>query len=384
MEHTNPAVTPKAKSLFAAVVASAALFAWAGLASAQPLSPGSQQELDPALTTYQPLNGLSGRVTIAGSDTMKPLMNKLGSQFMHLHRDTRFAVEGGGSSQGIREFVLGISYQRRGDKARGKGTDGASTADLLASSRPMTEKERKAFASHHGYEPVEIPIALDAVAIYVNNENPIQGLTLEQLDGIFSRSLKRSRTKSIEAWGQVGLNGEWANQPIHLYGRDEKSGTHDFFKHVALLDGDLKDDVQEQPGSASEILSIAQDRLAIGYAGSGYQTSLVKMVPLAEQAGGRYVLPSAESVTNGSYPMARPLYLYVNKDPKGKINPIVAEFLDFVNTRQGQETVARANYYPLTSVQVARNRQELGLQKSLARGPMTNDGGIRVAEQSDE
>lgn len=373
--------TPKAKRCLTAVVASAALWSWAGIAAAQPLSPGSQQELDPALTTYQPTNGLSGRVSIAGSDTMKPLMNKLASQFMHMHQGTKFAVASGGSSQAIREFVLGISYQRRGDKVRGKGTDGASTADLLASSRPMTEKERKAFASHHGYEPVEVPIARDAVAIYVNNENPINGLTLDQLDGIFSASHKRKGAPSIETWGQLGLSGEWANQPIHLYGRDENSGTHDFFKHVALLDGDIKEDVQEQPGSASEILAIAQDRLAIGYAGSGYQTSLVKVVPLAEQAGGRFVLPSAESVTNGTYPMARPLYLYVNKGPKNKMNPIVAEFLNFVNTRQGQETVARANYYPLTNMQVARNRQVLELENAVASTETGSDD-VRVAEQT--
>jgi phosphate transport system substrate-binding protein len=247
---------------------------------------------------------------------------------------------------------------------------------LLASSRPLSEKERKGFAFNHGFEPIEIPIAMDAVAIYVNNENPIKGLTLEQVDAIFGTTEKRGM-HSISTWDQAGLQDGWSKQPIHLYGRDKNSGTRYFFEHVALLGGSLKPDVQEQPGSASEILAIAHDRLAIGYAGSGYNTSFVRMVPLAEQTGGRYILPSAESVRDHSYPLARPLFLYVNKDPKDEFDPIVEEFLKFVNSRQGQEIVIRANFYPLTSTQVAKNRQSLGLPGAVAQAATTASGDLR-------
>ncbi|WP_447603260.1 PstS family phosphate ABC transporter substrate-binding protein [Nitrospira sp. Nam80] len=356
------------RQLCMAVTSAALCLGGVGLAAAQPFG-AAQQELDPSLTAYVPVNGLSGRVSIAGSDTMAPLMTKLVAHFTRQHLETKFAVESVPTSQAIREFMLGISYQRRGDKARGRGTDGSSYADLLASSRPLSEKERKGFAFNHGHEPLEMPIAMDAVAIYVHNENPITGLTLEQVDAIFSTTLKRGM-QSVSTWDQVGLQDGWSRQPIHLYGRDKKSGTRYFFEHVALLDGNLKPDAQEQPGSASEILAIAQDRLAIGYAGSIYNTSFVRMVPLAQQAGDRYVLPSAESVRDHSYPLARPLYLYVNKDPNGKLDPIVEEFLKFINSGQGQEIVARANYYPLTSVQVAKNRQNLGLADTVARVPM--------------
>jgi phosphate transport system substrate-binding protein len=360
----------------AGLIACSVLCLWAGSVAAESVGVAPQQELDPALAAYEPINGLSGRVSIAGSDTMAPLMTKLVAHFTHQHPETKFAVESVPTAQAIREFLLGISYQRRGDKVRGRGTEGSNRADLLASSRPLSAKERQGFASNHGYEPLEIPVAMDAVAIYVNKDNPIKGLTLEQVDAIFSTTGKRGM-KSISTWDELGLQDSWNKQPIHLYGRDKKSGTRYFFEHVALLGGDLKPNVQEQPGSASEILAIAQDRLGIGYAGSGYNTSFVRIVPLAEQSDGRYVLPSAESVRDNSYPLARPLFLYVNKHPKDKLDPVVEEFLKFVNCRQGQEVVARANFYPLTSTQVAKNRQHLGLTDAVAQAAMTTSATLQ-------
>ena len=309
---------------------------------------------------YQPASGIDGRVTIAGSDTMQPLMAKLAASFMAFQPKAKFGVEGLGSGESIREFMLGLSLQRRGDKAGGKGTEGASSSGLLASSRPLTDQEVKGFVSHHGYEPIGIPIAMDAVAIYVHNDNPIERLTLEQVDGMFSSTLKRAKGEHLTTWGQVGLKDQWGQQPIHLYGRNKKSGTREFFRHVALVDGELHADVQEQPGSASEILAIAQDPLAVGYAGVGFHSSMVRIVPLAAESGGAPLLPSVDTVATGQYPLARPLYLYVNKNPDGKLDPVVGELLKFVNSRQGQETVGRANFYPLTSAQISKNLEVLG------------------------
>ena len=320
----------------------------------------AQSGNDPVAEQYQPAQGISGRVTIVGSDTMQPLMTKLAAAFRSFQPNAKFGVEGQGSGESVREFMLGLSFQRRGDKAGGRGTEGSSSTDLLASSRPLTEQEVKGFVSNHGYEPIGIPIAMDAVAIYVHNDNPIGSLTLEQVDAMFSTSLKRSKGGHLTTWGQVGLKDQWSQQPIHLYGRNKKSGTRDFFKHVVLLDGELSDEVQEQPGSASEILAIAQDPLAIGYAGVGFHSSMVRIVPLAADLGGAALLPSPETVSNGQYHLARPLYLYVNKNPKGKLDPVVGEFLKFVNSRQGQEAVAKANLYPLTAAQISKNLELLG------------------------
>lgn len=336
-------------------------------AAAEQVNALAQAGNDSITEQYQPAPGISGRVTIVGSDTMQPLMAKLAAAFKSFQPNTKFGVEGHGSSEAIREFMLGLSLQHRGDKSGGKGTQGASSSDLLASSRPLTDQERKGFASHHGYEPIGISIAMDAVAIYVHNENPIERLTLEQVDGIFSSTLKRSTGGRLTTWGQVGLKDRWSQQPIHLYGRNKKSGTREFFKQIALIDGELRDDVQEQPGSASEILAIAQDPLAVGYAGVGFHSSMVRIVPLATEPEGAAILPTAESVSNGQYPLARPLYLYVNKNPKEKLDPVVWEFLKFVNSRQGQETVARAEFYPLSAAQISKNLELLGYSLVTAR-----------------
>jgi phosphate transport system substrate-binding protein len=359
-----------------AFLVSAALWASAGSAAAQPANLAPEHGLDPALTAYAPVNRLAGRVSLAGSNTMAPLMTKLVAHFTREHPDTKFGVESVPNAQAIREFLLGISYQRRGDKVNGVGTEGASHAALLMSSRPLSEQERKGFAFNHGYEPLEIAIAMDAVAVYVNKENPITGLTLEQVDAIFSTAPHRGM-QPVSTWGQVGLQNTWSPQPIHVYGTETTSGTRYFFEHMALLGGKLKSSVQEKPGAASEILAIAQDRLAIGYAGSGYNTSFVRMVPLADHAGGQYIHPSAESVQSHSYPLARPLFLYVNKNPKDKFDPVVEEFLKFVYSRQGQEVAARANFYPLTSAQVAENRQKLGLADNVAQAAITTSPNIR-------
>lgn len=312
---------------------------------------------------------------------MRPLISKLSAQFLSLHPGAQIAVEGTGSSAAIREFLLGLSYQRRGDKVQSRGTAGSNAVELLASSRQLTEEEQKGFEFNYGYRALEVPIALDAVAIYVHKNNPIQHLTLAQIDGIFGKDHKRGQA-AITNWSQVGLlESSLAQQPIHLYGRDKRSGTREFFKHVALKDGDLLDTVVEQPGSASEIIAIAQDPLAVGYAGAGFNISDVRQVPIASQPDQNALLPSVDTVTSGTYPLGRSLYLYVKKNPKDKLDPIVAEFLSFVNSRQGQETVARASFYPLTGAQVAKNLQDLGLLKGAMVSTSTKGQEMLFAEQ---
>lgn len=371
----------KRLSRLAAVTIGAFVAFAAGHAAAEHagLSGGGGPSVDPAIEPYVNHNGLQGKLSIAGSDTMRPLITKLAAQFSSLHPGAQVAVEGTGSSAAIREFLLGLSYQRRGDKVQSKGTAGSNTVELLASSRQLTEAESKGFESNYGYRPLEVPIAMDAVAVYVNKDNPLQRLTLAEVDAIFGKDHKRG-LGPITNWSQIGLSDSaLAKQPVHLYGRDKRSGTREFFKHIALKDGELVDDVVEQPGSASEIIAIAQDPLGVGYAGAGFDISAVRQVPIAAQSESPALLPSVETVTSGTYPLSRSLYLYVKKSPKDKLDPVVEEFLAFVNSRQGQETVARANFYPLTSTQIAKNRQELGL----AKGAMVTlpPADLQVAEQ---
>ncbi|MEW6545252.1 MAG: phosphate ABC transporter substrate-binding protein [Nitrospirota bacterium] len=308
-------------------------------------------KVDPQVQAYSSTQELSGRLTIAGSDTMRPLLVKLAGEFTNYHPGVRIMVEGIGSREAIKSFVFGYSLQRRGEKAR-KGHNGASEVNLLASSRELTEKEIEAFASTNGYVPLAIPVATDAVTVYVHRDNPIEGMTLAQIDAIFGTARKRGYSEDIKTWGQAGLRDGWQRQPIHLYGRDSNSGTRDFFRTSALLDGDLKDEIKEMPGSASEILAIARDPLGIGYAGTGFQTSYVRAVPVAEDQGKPFVAPDRDSVLSGRYPLRRQLYLYVDS---GDRNAVLDEFLKFVNSREGQQTVVRANLYPLSKGQIESN-----------------------------
>lgn len=304
-----------------------------------------------ATESYQPMTAVEGRLSIAGSDTMRPLLVKLAADFSRNHSKAKVAVEGGGSSQGLREFVLGLSGQRRGDKARGTGTEGASTVTVFASSRALNEQEHGHFTSRFGYEPLAMPIAMDAVAIYVHASNPIPQLTLEQLAGIYGASAPAT----LATWGQLGLGDRWSQAPIDVYGRDNRSGTKTFFSELVLQGKPQKTTILEEPGSASEVLAIARNPFAIGYAGIGFNISDIRVVPLAKTDGAQAVVPTAETVTTGAYPLSRPLYLYINSDPKSEMYPVLLEFLRYVNSAQGQAVVLAAKVYPLPQTTLGKN-----------------------------
>jgi phosphate transport system substrate-binding protein len=318
------------------------------------------QLVDPALVSYAPSMEVAGRLSIAGSETMRPMLMKLVGDFTLLHPNVKIAVEGGGSEGAIHEFMIGYSQQRRGEKSR-QGHDGAAMVTVLASSRQLTAEEKRNFMLRFGYDPIELPIAMDAVAIYVHASNPVAGLTMAELDSIFGAENKRGLNRKVETWGAVTDADAWKEQVIHRYGRDVKSGTRRFFQQHVLLDGKFKDDVLEQQGAATELLSIARDPLGIGYAGViSSASSMVRMVPVAKESDDPYVEPTADSILDGTYPLRRDLYLYINAAPDQTLNPLLREFLRFANSRQGQETVAKAKFYPVRFHQVAVNLHRLG------------------------
>ncbi len=312
--------------------------------------------VQPDMESYAAQTTVNGRMTIAGSDTMQGPLSKLAMEFRRRHPDMKIAVQGSGDSKLSPEdvFLTGISTMRRGD-GNTAGHFGAYDVQLLASSRALTDEEIKRFESRYGYAPTAVAIAQDAVAIYVNQDNPISELTLDQVDAIFSATRKRGLSE-IQQWGQLDVGGPWQDAPIHLYGRDQRStGTLPFFKHVVMRGGEFKNALTPEPGSASVVVAVGKDRYGIGYSGIGFQTSAVKAVSLSEAAGTAAVAPSVDSVMQGRYPLSRPLYVYVNKDPNKDWDPKIREFLRFINSRDGQETVARAGVYPLSSSQVSHN-----------------------------
>jgi len=327
-------------------------------AHAQQILDSVRLVVDDAIPAYTPKAGISGSVAIAGSDTMQPIMVKVASAFKVWQPNIKIAVQGGGSDAALLQFLQDQPTIRRGD-ANPRGHIVSGHVGLLASSRPLTDDERKDFRSRYGFEPTEIPIAIGAIAIYVNAQNPIQGLTLDQVDAIFSKSRKRGAPADITTWGQLGLADGWENQPIRLYGRDKRSGTRTLFIHSALQDGTIRSEVKEEPGTAMEILDISRDVLGIGYAGIGFEASTVRILPIASKQGDLPVRPNAESAASGSYPLTRSLYLYAKRTPKGDLEPEIAELLRFINSREGQEAIAKAGVFPLSPKQVTTNLQAL-------------------------
>jgi phosphate transport system substrate-binding protein len=223
----------------------------------------------------------------------------------------------------------------------------AGTAQFGPMSRPMKGAEIDAFEKKFGYKPSAIRSAVDALAVFVHKDNPIQCLTLQQLDQVFSKTRKGGGAKDAATWGDVGLTGEWASKPISLYGRNSASGTYGYFKEVALFNGDYKDSVKEQPGSSTVVQGVASDKFAIGYSGIGYKTADVRIVPLSAKPGAKCFDGNAENAYSGDYPLARFLYIYTNINPNEKLDPARAEFIKYVYSKQGQQAVVKDGFFPV-------------------------------------
>jgi phosphate transport system substrate-binding protein len=284
-------------------------------------------KVETAIPAYQKTSGVSGNLSSVGSDTMNNLMTLWGEAFAKMYPNVKIQVEGKGSSTAPPALISG-------------------TAQFGPMSRAMRGTEIDQFEQKFGYKPTQLRTSYDALAVYVNKDNPLDKATLAEVDGTFSKTRRRGG-KNVATWGQLGLTGDWAARPISLYGRNSASGTYGFFKEHALLNGDYKDTVKEQPGSASVVQGVTGDRFGMGYSGIGYKTSGVKNLALADKTGGAYSNGSYEDVVSGKYPLARFLYIYVNKAPGKELDPVVREFLKLVFSREGQEIVVKDGYYPL-------------------------------------
>jgi phosphate transport system substrate-binding protein len=313
-------------------VAGAAAVAFTASAFAQAV------KVDAAIPAYQRASGVSGTLNSVGSDTMNNLMTLWGEAFAKMYPNVKIQVEGKGSSTAPPALIAG-------------------TAQFGPMSRAMRPTEIDQFERKYGYKPTQLRTSYDALAIYVNKDNPLDKLTLAQADGAFSKSRRRGG-KNAGTWGDIGLSGDWSNRPLSLYGRNSASGTYGFFKEHVMNNGDYKDTVKEQPGSASVVQGVTEDRYGMGYSGIGYRTSGVKVVSLAAKEG-TFSDGSYADVVSGKYPLARFLYLYINKAPNKPLEPVVREFLKLVFSSQGQEIVVKDGYLPLTAAIATEERAKL-------------------------
>jgi len=313
------------------------------IAAAFTLSGAAYAEVDPNLPAYKAVSGISGNATSVGSDTLNNLMTLWAEEFANFYPNVNIQIQGAGSSTAPPALVEG-------------------TANFGPMSREMRDSEVREFEDRYGYPPTEVPVAIDMVAVYVNKDNPIEGLTLPQVDAIFSSTRACGYGEDITRWGQLGLTGSWENRDITLYSRNAVSGTYGYFRENALCGGDFKSSVNEQPGSSAVVRGVEQTLGGIGYSGIGYKTSGVRATPLAVREGAPFAEANAENAVSGDYPLARFLYVYANVDPNGGWNPLEREFFRMVLSKDGQEVVHRDGYVTMTETVAARFRQEKGLE----------------------
>ncbi|MCE9615247.1 MAG: phosphate ABC transporter substrate-binding protein [Lentisphaerae bacterium] len=296
--------------------------------------------LDEGLPEYSTVEGVSGNLSSVGSDTLNNLMTFWAEGLKKHYPNVNIQIEGKGSSTAPPALIGGL-------------------AQLGPMSRPMKPSEIDGFESKFGYKPTQIRVAVDALAVFVNKDNPIECLSMEQVDAVFSKSRRRGGSADIATWGELGLTGDWAARPISLYGRNSASGTYGFFKEHVMENGDYKDQVKEQPGSASVVQGISVDRFGIGYSGIGYTTPGVRAVALSAKAGGECADANQANAYSGAYPISRFLYVYVNKVPGQGLDPLTREMLKLVLSKEGQEATVKDGYFPLPAKVVEAELKKL-------------------------
>jgi len=318
--------------------------AWlAVLAGGMAAIPGMAQEVDAALKPYAKASGeVAGALKFVGSDTMNNLVALWAEGFKKVYPSIREGVEGKGSASAPPALAEG-------------------TCTFGPMSRDWKPSEVDAFKCKHGYPPTVVPVAIDMLAVFVHRDNPLASLSLQQVDAIFSKNRNGGATAEIRTWGDLGLEGEWKDKPISLYGRNASSGTYGYFKEFALFKGDFKSTVKEQPGSSAVVQAIASDKFAIGYSGIGYKTADVRALPLAPDSGAAAVEPVAANAYSGDYPLSRFLFLSVNRKPGTPLDPLRREFLRYVLSATGQGDVKKDGYLPLPAAVVEQASHDVGI-----------------------
>ena len=295
--------------------------------------------IKPSIPDYERVPGVAGKLSSVGSDTLANLMTFWSQEFKALYPQVGFQIQASGSSTAPPALIEG-------------------TATIGPMSRALKPSEIRDFINVHGYPPTVLKVAMDAIAIFVDRRNPLEGMTLENVDAIFSQTLYCGADKQISRWSQLGVDESGYRSPIRLYGRNSVSGTYGLFKVTALCDGDFKNTVNEQPGSASVVLSVASGTGAIGYAAYGYKTAGVKALALGETLDSLIPL-SIDTVRDETYPFARFLYLVVNKKPGEPLPTLEREFIRYILSQQGQNQVIRDGYFPIREDVLLRQRRLL-------------------------
>lgn len=289
------------------------------------------------LPVYRIVPEIAGEITAIGSDTMVELMTYWSEGLCAQYPKVIITVDQKGSNTAPPALLDG-------------------SAQLGPMSRPMNADEISVFTKRYGYPPTEFVVAIDALAIFVHRDNPVAGFSLTQVKTIFGTEDAPGKMR-LTTWADVG-SSLLGTRAINTYGRNGLSGTQVFFRQHVLGGADFAPGLQEKPTSNALIQVVASDPQAVAYCGASYATAGVRVVPVARD-GGRYILPSPETCISGTYPIARKLYIYVNKPPGRELPIVVREFLRFVLSRTGQEVVRIEGFYSLPLEQVQAMLRQL-------------------------
>lgn len=329
-------VTGERSLLFARLILGLYLIATAFQVSLPPENWAQvRPKLDPTIPSYLPQKLPPGTLSMSVAEPIKPLVQAWVTGMTLRHPHLKIGVVSEGSGDGLAALL-------------------EHRTEVAATSRRLTASEVAAFVREYGYEPSEVPVAADALAIYVHKDNPIAGLALDELDAMFCRERQRGLRYDVDSWGLVGVMDEWFEAPVELYGRNGKSGIGYFFREEVCKDGTFLPKLVDGHGSASTVLDVGADQNGIGFGAVGYGTSLVKPVPIASVKGGRYVEPTLQTAMDGTYPLRRNLYLYIAKPPKAPPTQPTAELVRYVLSRQGQQSAIDFGYLPIMSAEITR------------------------------
>ncbi len=283
--------------------------------------------VDPNLPAFQRIDNVSGKLTSIGSSALTQLLNRWGDDLKRLYPNLAFDITGGGSGSAPPAL-------------------NEAKADLAPMSRPMNATERAAFQAKFGYPPTQITVGVDALAIYVNKNNPLKQISLRELDAIYSASRKRGASE-VTTWGQLGLTGQWANQTINVFGPNTTQGMYTLFRADVLQGGDYRYEMRSEPVASAIVQGVGADDAAIGFASHVFASVRARPLALSLEPNGPAIEPTQTSAASGEYPLARNFYIYINRKPGTPLSPALAAFVSFVCSKQGQHIAVELGHYPL-------------------------------------
>lgn len=285
---------------------------------------------------------LSGTLSSTGSDTLHNMMMLWRREFVASYPQSNIQIQSSGSATAPVALLEG-------------------TASFGPMSRPMLSAEQQRFRHKFGYDAYAVPVAIDMLAIYVHQDNPLQQISMAELEAIYSQHRRCSYHSTVKLWGELGLRGVWQARPVAAYGRNPASGTYAFFRQRALCNDDFQNQVQQLPGAAAVVRAVSLSINGLGYSGFGQQIAGVKMLAVSKEPGTPALVPSAEHALSGAYPLARLLFIYLNKAPEQPLPQAEREFIRFILSAKGQQLLLNDGLVPIPAELRMQVSQELGL-----------------------